>query len=94
MKHLSHLEELQALDLSNNKIEEIGDLNELPPNLMSLKLLGNPIEQRAAEANQLSKYRKPLVLHLQLLEQLDKIEIIPAEKMSYMGLLQRKIDID
>ena len=94
MKHLNHLVQLQALDLGNNNIEEIADLNELPPNLLSLKLIGNPFEQRATESGQLSKYRKPFVLHLQLLEQLDKIEVMPAERMSYMGTINRRINID
>ena len=94
VKYLNHLEGLQALDLGHNNIEEIADLNELPPNLLSLKLVGNPIEQRAVESGQLSKYRKPFVLHLQLLEQLDKIEIVPAERMSYLGTINRRINID
>ena len=94
VKYLNHLECLQALDLGHNNIEEIADLNELPPNLLSLKLVGNPIEQRAVESGQLSKYRKPFVLHLQLLEQLDKIEIVPAERMSYLGTINRRINID
>ena len=94
MKHLNHLVQLQALDLGNNNIEEIADLNELPPNLLSLKLIGNPFEQRATESGQLSKYRKPFVLHLQLLEQLDKIEVMPAERMSYIGTINRRINID
>jgi len=34
------------------------------------------------------------VVHLTSLEQLDKIEIVPAEKMSYLGTITRRIDIN
>ena len=61
--------------MSNNKIEEFPDLNLLPPNLLSLKLIGNPIEQNAHESGKLAEYRKPFVLHLTQLEDLDKVEI-------------------
>jgi len=46
VKHLVHLNRLEALDLSNNDIESV-EMSELPPNLLSLKLNDNPIEQRA-----------------------------------------------
>ena len=64
MRNLSHLDELQFLDLSNNKIEEVEDLRELPLNLLSLKFIGNPIEQQALEIRELASYRKPIVLYL------------------------------
>lgn len=69
-------------------------MQELPPNLLSLKLNGNPIEQRALESNQLSTYRKPFVLGLHMLESLDKIDIMAVERMSYQGLLNRRIDLN
>jgi len=94
IQNLKHLESLQFLDLSNNEIETVADLNELPPNLLSLKLSGSPIEQRASESNKLAAYRKPFVLHLTQLEDLDKLEIVTAERMSYMGALSRPINID
>ena len=81
--NLNHLNELQLLDLSNNLIVEVEDLNQLPNNLLSLKFIGNPIEQEAKECRELASYRKPFVMHLQQLEDLDKIEIVPAERMSY-----------
>ena len=81
--NLNHLNELQLLDLSNNLIVEVEDLNQLPNNLLSLKFIGNPIEQEAKESRELASYRKPFVMHLQQLEDLDKIEIVPAERMSY-----------
>ena len=80
---MSHLTELQFLDLSNNKIAEVDNFEELPTNLLSLKLIGNPIEQQAMEIKELAAYRKPFVLHLSELEDMDKIEIVPAERMSY-----------
>ena len=75
-------------------IEDVADLNELPSNLLALKLIGNPIEQRAMSSKQLSIYRKPFVLHLRLLEDLDKIEIDAAERMTYEGTLPRRINVD
>ncbi len=42
----------------------------------------------------MSVYRKPFVLHLEQLTDLDKIEIEAAERMSYQGILRRSIDID
>ena len=93
VRHLSHLLELQALDLSGNLLET-ADLGEYPPNLLSLKLKDNPIEQAAAESGKLSLYRKPFVLHLKQLEQMDKIEVVAAERMSYEGTLPRRINID
>ena len=69
-------------------------MTELPQNLLSLKMVGNPMEQRAIQSKKISAYRKPFVLHLSLLEDLDKIEIVPAERMSYLGTLRRKVNID
>ena len=38
----------------------------------------------------MSKYRKPIVLALELLEDLDKIEILPVERMTYQGIIKDK----
>lgn len=46
------------------------------------------------ESNQLSTYRKPFVLGLHMLESLDKIDIMAVERMSYQGLLNRRIDLN
>lgn len=94
IKNLRSLTSLQFLDLSNNKIEEVDNLQELPPNLLALKMIGNPIEQQAVAIKELAAYRKPFVLHLKLLEDMDKIEIDPAERMSYEGNLPRRINVD
>ena len=75
------------LDLSNNEIEEV-DPKQLPANLLALKLIGNPVHTKASK--QLSRYRKPIVLALELLEDLDKIEILPVERMTYQGIIKDK----
>ena len=69
-------------------------MNELPANLLSLKMIGNPMEQRAVESRALAEYRKPFVLHLSALVDLDKIEIVPAERMGYQGILRRGVDVN
>ena len=94
IENMGHLESLQFLDLSNNLIEAVPYLNELPANLLSLKLIGNPIERQASESNKLAAYRKPFVLHLSQLEDLDKMEILAVERMSYQGTLPRRVNID
>ena len=58
-------------------------MGQMPPQLLALKLIGNPIEREAHESRDLAAYRKPFVLHFSQLEELDKIEILPAERMSY-----------
>ena len=75
------------LDLSNNEIEEV-ETKQLPANLLALKLIGNPVYTNASK--QMSKYRKPIVLALELLEDLDKIEILPVERMTYQGIIKDK----
>ena len=68
------------LDLSNNEIEEV-DPKQLPANLLALKLIDNPVYTNAKKT--MSKYRKSIVLQLEFLEDLDKIEILPVERMTY-----------
>ena len=53
----------------------------MPPNLLALKLIGNPIH--AAAKGRLSEYRKPIVLYLEHLEEMDKLEILPVERLTY-----------
>ena len=77
--------------MSNNKIEVI-DEKEFPPNLLALKLIGNPAHAKAKGA--LSTYRKPIVLHLQFLEDLDKVEILPVERLTYQGIIKAKNSAD
>ena len=94
IKNLNHLVNLEFLDLSDNLIEAVNDISQIPQNILSLKLIGNPIEQRALESKQLSAYRKPFVLGLADLTDMDKVEVIAAERMSYQGILPRSINLD
>lgn len=55
---------------------------------MALKLIDNPVHTKAKKS--LSKYRRPIVLKLEFLEDLDKIEILPVERMTYQGLIKDK----
>jgi Leucine-rich repeat (LRR) protein len=80
------LKNLQYLDLSGNQIEEVDVKAELPESLIFLKLRGNPI---ATSSSSLIAYRKPIVLGLPNLIELDKIEVLVAERLSYQGLLPR-----
>lgn len=68
--------------------------NELPENLIALKLIGNPVHMKAK--GRLSEYRKPIVLHLEELNDLDKIEVQVHERMTYQGLLRadKRFNID
>jgi len=42
----------------------------------------------------LASYRKPFVLHLTKLIDLDKLEIVAAERMFYQGIISRRININ
>jgi hypothetical protein len=50
---------------------------------MILKLHGNPVKDDV--------YRKPLVLHCEGLEELDRVKVVQAERLAYRGLI--KIDV-
>lgn len=75
------------MDLSNNKIETVTPAESFPEGLMFLKLRGNPIA-----ANGFG-YRKQFVEALPELQELDKIKVLAAERLSYQGLLP-KVKID
>lgn len=93
IQNLKHLTKLEHLDLSHNQIEEVAE-GELPPRLISLKLYNNPVHERAERKKQLSVYRRPIVLALPHLVDLDKVEIMPVERMHYQGLVKRKVDME
>ena len=79
---ISHLHKLAFLDISHNLIEEIPDVKEFPSdNLMILKMQGNPV----------TDYRKRMVLHLPKLQELDRVKVVEAERLTYRGLI--KIDV-
>ena len=42
----------------------------------------------------MASYRKPFVLHLTKLIDLDKLEIVAAERMFYQGIISRRININ
>lgn len=50
-------------------------------NLMILKMQGNPV----------TDYRKRMVLHLPKLQELDRVKVVEAERLTYRGLI--KIDV-
>ena len=79
MFELRFLQKLEFLDLSGNKIKE-AEVAYLPTNLFALKLLGNPLCQ---EGTHKFSYRRDFVLALENLDTLDKVEVLPAERMSY-----------
>ena len=85
MFELRFLQKLEFLDLSGNKIKE-AEVAYLPKNLFALKLLGNPLCQEGAHR---FSYRKDFVLALENLDTFDKLEVLPAERMSYKGLLPK-----
>lgn len=59
-------------------IEQVDPVRELPDNLMVLKMLENPCTKE-------NGYRKKVVLGLKSLEELDRIKVVVAERMSYQG---------
>lgn len=79
---LKDLPDLQYVDLSNNDIEKIDATKQLPQSLLFLKLKGNPMQTKTKHKQALA-YRKPLVLALPNLVELDRIEILVAERLSY-----------
>jgi Leucine-rich repeat (LRR) protein len=68
---------LEFLDLSNNKITKLDPEESLPSSLMFLKARGNPFS-----VNHIT-YRKPFVLLLENLAEFDRLDVLPAERLSY-----------
>ena len=75
---LRSLKSLEFLDLRNNKLPSDGAAN-LPPQLIVLKLQGNPL----CGENGKFGYRKDFVSSLTELTELDKIEVQVAERLHY-----------
>jgi dynein assembly factor 1, axonemal len=65
-----------VLDLSNNRIEDIGilDVLEKMPNIAVLQLQGNPVVRK------ISQYRKTLVSRIKSLTYLDDRPVFEDEK--------------
>ena len=80
VENLSHLNMLYFLDLSNNSIRSF-DPKEFPKSLLILKMQGNPC------TTEMPDYRKSLVTALPLLEELDRIKVVAAERVAYMGMM-------
>ena len=79
---ISHLNHLAFLDLSSNLIELCDNIC-LPSSLIILRLSKNPILPET--------YRKPLVMYLNDLTELDKIKVVQAERLWYRGLLPKAL---
>lgn len=78
--NLSYLKALEFLDLSGNLIKQLNPKH-IPERLVVLKLHGNPLID--SNSNNKYEYRKPFVLWLEELDKLDKINVLPVERLSY-----------
>ena len=76
---IRHLEKLNYLDLSQNKLQGNG-ADKLPKSLIILSLQYNPL---TTESSNQFAYRKPYVLELPELEEMDSVNVIAAERLSY-----------
>lgn len=76
---------LAFLNLSFNKIKEY-EAEELPQNLMILKLMNNPCERS------MPNYRRTAVLRCESLDEMDNVQVHIAERMHYQGIIE--IDLD
>ena len=85
LKGLKQWVNLAFLNISYNKIKEF-DIGELPKNLFILKLRNNPWEKS------MPNLRKSIVIHWELLEDLDGVSVNIAERMHYQGIVE--IDLD
>lgn len=58
----------------------------MPENLLALKLQGNPLVTEGANK---FTYRRDFILALENLEELDRLKVLPAERLNYQGLLPK-----
>ena len=56
------------------------DIQNLPESIIYLKMSNNPFCEDVF-------YRKAAILHLPLLDEFDRIKVVAAERMTYMGLI-------
>ena len=82
---IRYLGKLNFLDLSQNKLKDNG-ADKLPKSLIILSLQENPLTR---ESDNQFAYRKPYVLELPELEEMDSVNVIAAERLSYQGLLPK-----
>jgi hypothetical protein len=81
LEGLKHLDQLVYLDMSSNKLSELDVEASLPGRINILKLNENPIETEDPD------YRKKCVVGLQWLTEMDKVKVVAAERMVYLGLM-------
>ena len=81
LEGLKHLDQLVYLDMSSNKLSELDVEASLPGRINIIKLNDNPIETEDPD------YRKKCVVGLQWLTEMDKIKVVAAERMVYLGLM-------
>ena len=67
--------------MSSNKLSELDVEVSLPGRINIIKLNDNPIESEDPD------YRKKCVVGLQWLTEMDKIKVVAAERMVYLGLM-------
>jgi hypothetical protein len=67
--------------MSSNKLAELDVEGSLPGGINILRLNDNPIEHEDPD------YRKKCVVGLQWLTEMDKIKVVAAERMVYLGLM-------
>ncbi|CDW88904.1 UNKNOWN [Stylonychia lemnae] len=79
-------ESIHSEALSTQPENQKLDVLELPENILMLKVFENPFCKAQTD------HRKQIVLHLEQLEELDRIKVIQAERLSYKGLI--KCDVD
>ena len=87
----SYLPQLNFIDLSQNKLSDSSNLSKLSKSIVMLRLHGNPLCSEL-DGDRFT-YRKPFVLALPELEELDGISVIAAERLSYQGLLPKKVKV-
>ena len=81
LEGLKHLDQLVYLDMSSNKLSELDVEATLPTSITIIKLNDNPIETEDPA------YRKKCVVGLQWLTEMDKIKVVAAERLVYLGLM-------
>merc|ERR1711935_710946 len=85
LEGLAHLKNLVFFDVSDNKIEEFDPDSELPKGLQIVRMNDNPVEQND------KKYREKLIVALDDLVELDRLQVIQAERLLYKGLLPKHL---
>ena len=90
---LSHLINLNFLDISFNSIEEFEVYKELPPSIHVLRCNSNPFLRKPTPSGESGKeyHRKLIVLALTELAELDRTSVLPMERLKYQGKLPQHL---